>query len=251
MNNKENQKHTDPENETKSHNQKKTAWLSVFLIIVLGFTVYGNSLHGQFFWDDDFLIKDNEYVKSWTNLPKIFTEDDGAGSGIRYAYYRPLRMVTYMLDYSLWKSDVRGYHLTNILLHILVGLCLYWLTVLLSEDRRLSLLTSIFFIVHPIQSETVACLSYRTDILATLLMLFCFILYIKRIALKAAGPLLLIGLTYLAAILSKESALILPALLLLYHYAFKVKLKYKEFLTIQYRGYNKLLLNDHQFQWLF
>ena len=106
---------------------KKTIILSVALIIIAGLAVYGNSFNGNFFWDDDAMIKNNEYIKSWTYLPQIFTTDIGAGAkmGKTYTFYRPLQLVTYMIDHSLWKLNVKGYHLTNILLHIAAALSLY------------------------------------------------------------------------------------------------------------------------------
>ena len=103
---------------------KKKFFLPIILIIILGFAVYGNSLNGQFIWDDEHLIENNPNIKSWSYLPRIFTEDIGAGGGKEYSFYRPLQMMTYMADYSLWRLNVKGYHLTNIILHILVALCL-------------------------------------------------------------------------------------------------------------------------------
>ena len=77
--------------------------LSISLIIILGFAVYSNSLKGKFIWDDKILIEDNVYIKSLTHLPKIFTKDTGAGAGERYSSYRPLQILTYLVNYSLWK----------------------------------------------------------------------------------------------------------------------------------------------------
>ena len=52
---------------------KKILVLSILLIIALGFIVYGNSLNGAFIWDDDYLVKNNIYIKNWSHLPAIFT----------------------------------------------------------------------------------------------------------------------------------------------------------------------------------
>jgi len=212
--------------------KKQTIFVSVILIIILGFAVYGNSLNGKFVWDDDFLVKNNVYIKSWAYLPKIFTEDDGVGGGTKYNFYRPLRMVTYMIDYYIWKLDVRGYHFINIVLHIGVACCIYWLITLLFGNRLLSLLTSVFFIIHPVHTEAVAYISGRTDPLSGLFILLSFILYVKLSHLKSTKLSALMLLSYILAILSKESALILPALLLLYHYTFKIGLKFSKFLSI-------------------
>ena len=222
---KEKKEQIDLRKETKTPLKKRTIFISIILIIILGFAVYGNSLNGEFLWDDEFLVEDNAYIKSWSHISKLFTENIGAGAGGKYNFYRPLQMITYMIDYSLCKLDVKGYHFTNILLHISVALGLYWLVNILYKDKFLSLLTSILFVVHPIHTEAVAYISSRADLLAGLFMLLCFIFYIKYLHSENIRIYILILLWYICALLSKENTLILPVLLFLYHYTFKKKLK--------------------------
>ncbi len=105
--------------------------IALLLIAVLGFAVYANSLGGAFIWDDIAFIKDNAYIKDWSNGVKIFTLDFSkrltSGGGIKYNFYRPLQTLTYMADYSLWRLRVEGYHFTNVLFHTLAALTLFWL----------------------------------------------------------------------------------------------------------------------------
>jgi tetratricopeptide (TPR) repeat protein len=211
---------------------KRFIVVSIILIIILGFVIYSNSLHGKFIWDDDLLIKDNIYIKSWSNVLKIFAGDMGAGSAVKTGFYRPLQILTYMIDYSIWKLDVLGYHLTNIILHILVALAIYWFMDLIFVDRLVSFLTSALFIIHPIHTEAVSYISGRADPLASLFMLLTFIFYIKQLHSNKAELYILILLSYILALLSRESSLMLPILLLLYHYTFKEKLKIREFLSL-------------------
>ena len=217
---------------TKRPVKRGTILVSIILIISLGFAVYGNSLRGQFIRDDGPLVKDNLYIKNYSNIPKIFTENIGAGGGEKWNSYRPLQMLSYMMDYSLWKLNVTGYHLTNTLLHILVALSIYWLINILYGDNLLSLFTSVFFVAHPIHTEAVAYISGRADPLALLFMLICLILYIKNLDSKNMGLSLLILLTYVLALFSREHSLILPVLLALYHFTFKKKLNIKIFISI-------------------
>src|SRR4030042_3013847 len=205
---------------------------SIILIIVLGFITYTNSLHGQFIWDDDALVKGNLYIKDWSYLGNIFSEDIGAGAQGKYSFYRPLLAISYMVDYSLWKLDVLGYHLTNIILHILVALAIYWLMDLLFKDKLISFLTSALFIVHPIHSEAVSYISGRAAPLAALFMLLTFIFYIKQLNSHKTKLYILMLVSYTLALLSRENALILPLLLLLYHFSFKQKVKLREFSSI-------------------
>jgi len=217
--------------ETKP-DKKLLKLIPIALIIILGWFVYANSLKGGFIWDDDFLVKDNAYIKSWSHILKIFTEDIGAGARSHYIFYRPLQMITYMLDYSFWKLNVVGYHSTNILLHILVALSIFRFIDIIFKDRIISFLAGVFFIAHPMHTEVVSYISGRTDSLAFLFLLVCFILYIKQLRLDSLSRYIFMLLSYILALLSREASLILPALLLVYHYVFNQKIKTKEFLSI-------------------
>ena len=206
--------------------------LSCLLIIILGLAIYANSLNGQFIWDDEHLVKNNVYIKSWSHLPQIFSSPLGAGAGRRYSYFHPIQVLSYTLDYSLWGLDVRGYHLSSILVHILVALSLYWLINLLYQDRLLSLLTSLLFLVHPVHTEAVSYISDRSNPLALLFMLLCLILYIKQASSKNPLMYMLALLSYSLALLSKENSLIFPGIVLAYHYCLRKKLKLSRFLPL-------------------
>ena len=162
---------------TKTPAGKKTVFLSVILIILLGFAAYGNSFNNEFVWDDKNLIGNNAYIKDLSHMLSIFSKDLGAGSGKEYNAYRPVQLITYVIDYSLWKLNVRGYHLTNILLHICVALGIYCLINVLFHNNFLSLLTGSFYVVHPIHTEAVTYISGRADSLALLFMLLCALCY--------------------------------------------------------------------------
>lgn len=212
--------------------KKKDLFLPIILIIVLGFAIYANSLTGEFVWDDDNLVKDNVYIKDWSNVSKILSRNIGAGVGQQYYFYRPIQMLTYMADYFLYASDVEGYHITNILLHILVALCVYWFVNILYGNNILSLFTGLLFVAHPIHTEAVAYISGRADPLVAFFILLCFIFYIKYLDSKNTTLLVLMVASYALALLSRENSIILPAAILLYHYTFKKDLNKKAFLSI-------------------
>jgi Flp pilus assembly protein TadD len=209
-------------------------FISVVLILLSGFAVYLNSLEGEFLWDDIHFIKNNVYLRNWSHLQEIFTRDVAAGSGMRYNYYRPLTVFTYLVDQTLWGFDIRGYHLSSIFFHLLVAISVFFLGDLLFRDRLLGFLAGLLYAVHPLQTETVAYISGRPDSLAALFMIVCFILYLKRIREGKAYLEVLLVLSYLAALLSRENSIVLPMLLLLYHSAFKIKVKWRPFLAVAF-----------------
>ncbi|MBU0684115.1 MAG: tetratricopeptide repeat protein [Candidatus Omnitrophica bacterium] len=205
---------------------KKTTVLAVVLIALVGFAVYFNSLDGKFIWDDDHLVKDNIYITNGIHFPTLFTTHIGSGANIDYSSYRPLQIVTYTIDYSFWKLDVRGYHLTNIILHILAAIALYWLIGVLFKNNLLALLTSLFFVCHPIHTEAVSYISGRADSLALLFMLLSLIFYIKK-----SGISYFFALTcYVLALLSRENAVMLIALVPLCCYSCKERINIKKLL---------------------
>ena len=213
----------------------KNIILHIALIVLLGFGIYANSLHSQFIYDDVTLIKYNNYIKSWSNLPKVLVEDIGGGIGVLSSFNRQIQMISYMIDYSLWGLNTMGYHITNIILHIFVSLCIYWMiNTLHNNDNKMpvALLVSLFYLTHPIHTETVAYISGRADSLAAIFILLCIIFYIKQVSSESTPKFILILLSYLFSLFSKEYSLITPVLLFLYSRIFKKSLRTKEFFSV-------------------
>jgi len=221
-----------PSGEQKPPIDRKLAFLSVILIMALGFGVYANSLNNKFILDDDFLIKNNSSIKNWSCIGSVFTSDIAKGSGEKWNSYRPLQMMSYMFDYSIWRLNVAGYHLTNILLHVGAALCLYWFISILFGDGTLSLFTSLLFVASPVHTGAIDYISGRADPLALIFTLLCLIFYIKNLKEKNLILYILVLITYVFALLSRENSLILPVILLLYHYTFNERLRLKEFIPI-------------------
>lgn len=213
--------------------QKKIAiLLPAAILIAAGFIIYSNSICGKFVFDDEVLVKDNVYIKSRANLTHVFTGNLIEGAARKSVFYRPVQAITYMADYSVWKLDVRGYHITNIILHVLAALSVYWITLILSGARAASFFTALLFITHPVHTEAVAYISGRADILSALFMMLCLAFYIKQCSVKRIGIYSAMMACFVLAVLSKEYALILPVLILIYHYAFRRKVLVSGFLSI-------------------
>lgn len=221
---------------------KKIIVAHISLIIFFGFAVYANSLCGKFIWDDYIQIQDNIYLEKITYLPKLLTADIGEGGGVKSGLYRPLQMLTNFINYHIWGINPGGYHFTNIILHLMVALCIYWLVSILFKKRTLSFLASILFVVHPIQTEAVSYISGRADSLSVFFMLLAFIFYVKSLNTDNLKSYILVFLAYSAGLLSKENILVFPVLILLYHYSFKEKLPFNKFIWILTASFAYILL---------
>jgi hypothetical protein len=238
--------------------RKNTFWI-IALIIIITSLVYFKSLINPFVFDDALVIVKNDFVKSWKNFPLLFTRsyltsaedviylglhNIGAGE----ISYRPLVTASYFLDYAFWKLNPFGYHLTNLLLHIINVLLVYYSIFFISESKRVALLTSLFFALHPVNVETVAVVSHREDLLAFLFFLGAFLLFIKSdyyIGRKKAFCYSLSLLSFLLALFSKEMSVTLPLVLILYDYFFtsqKKKEKIFKQIIVRYGAYILVLL---------
>lgn len=233
---------------------------ALVLIALVIFLNYANSLTNSFVYDDPAVITDSSFIKSWKNFPALFSKsylspfvkrgvyfstDSSIGSG--EASYRPVVTLSYFLDYSFWKLNPFGYHLTNIILHILNALLLFIFVDMISKDKRIALLASLFFALHPVNSEAVNVVSFREDLLAFLFFLSSFILYIKSdiYRLRKINYTYIFSLVlFLFSLFSKEMSVTLPFLLILYDRYFACRDKNKKFfmrLIPGYAGYLAIL----------
>ena len=219
-------------NLNKLYSIKLTTICSILFIIFITLFSYSASLNGKFIWDDNNLIRYNSDVKEFSRIPSVFKVSLAGNLGKIYKSYRPLQILSYMLDYRLWDFNAFGYHLTNCLLHIGVGLLIYWLTRIIFNDWILSFITASFYVVLPIHTEAIAYISGRADPLAAIFILFSLISFIKYDKQPKAVLFLLTLLGYVLALLSRESAIILPLLIVLYCLFFSKLRRWKLFIGI-------------------
>ncbi len=209
----------------------------VLVIVCLSQFVYLNSLPNQFVYDDEFTIVTNYFVKTWNNFPLLFNSDYFKLSG--ELSYRPVVTLSYFIDYTLWKLNPFGFHLTNTLLHTLNCVLLFFLLTRIFNCRTTSFVAALIFSCHPVLTEAVNAISYREDLLAATFFIAAFLLYMKTS--KDERPLspayFASVVCYLLGVFSKEMAITLPLLIFLYDIIFTKaqNLSYK--LTRYYTGY--------------
>ena len=210
---------------------KKNIIIYLTLIVLLGIIVYLNSLPNLFVWDDIALIKRNFLIKDPANLVKIFTQPMGAGfinvpaDNNIYAFFRPLQSLSFMIDYSVWGLNPAGYHMTNLVFHILSAICLFWLVLLLVKDSLAAFICSLLFVVHPALTEAVDYVSGRADPMGLCFILLSLIFYILYTETGKNKWLAGILCAYPLALLSKETSLMLIAILGLYHFCVKKRIR--------------------------
>lgn len=195
--------------------------LAITLLLIAGAVVYANTLPHGFVWDDEILVVNNPSIRSLREIPSIFTAR--LFHGMRGNFYRPLQTLSYALDYSAWGLRPLGFHLSNVVIHLLNAVLVYLILLSATRRRDLSFTAALIFTVHPVNTEAVAYVSGRADLLAAL---FSYISCLSFLALMrrldkdrrygAAGAafLALSLCAFAAALLTKEAACVLPLLIL-------------------------------------
>lgn len=198
-----------------------------FILAVFSFLLFVNTISNGFVFDDESVVENNLSIREISNIPKFFTGDEGFHKVIG-RYYRPVVSATYTIDYFFWKLNPTGYHLTNIIIHLVSVLLLFRILIILSEKYKYGLQASfigaLIFAVHPIHTEAVSWISGRTDSLCTLFFFAAFIYYIKYAEQdkeKNNKFLLLSLLFYFIALLSKEMAVTFPVIIFLYDFIYR------------------------------
>lgn len=245
--------------ESLSHRENPTSaglpWLrfSPLLIVLAAFAVYANTFAVPFAFDDDMYILENPAVKEF----RYFFDPEFSESAISQGWltqnFRTRKVVVFSFALNHWLHALwlPGYHLVNLLVHLLNGLLVYGLvratlrTPLFNPGNKRTnggagnipaLAAALLFVVHPVQTEAVTYICQRFTSMATLFYLLSLVLYVHwRLTLVDGGP----GVTAehdlaarsawyrralywlalaaaLLAMFSKEIAFTLPVLLILY-----------------------------------
>lgn len=204
----------------------------VFFIVLFLICVgtYFSSLSNDFVFDDNTLVVENPLIKNFNYAGKIFSSGlfDVSYDNSKPNYYRPLQLVSVMLDYHIWKLNPFGYHLTNVLLHFLNAVLVFGLIYLLFEDFFIAVFSSILFCIHPINTTAVAYISGRADLLVSLFILAVFFCAALGAKFKKGAKInfFFACLFFILALLSRENAVIAPLGILLLPFFIKGEKKY-------------------------
>lgn len=189
-------------------------WISLLIVFVYGMTLFFNIVY----LDDNVLVTGQyQFNKSLGNIPQAFNEDifrtplDGG------TFYRPIERITFILDAQFGEGAIIFMsHLSNILLHILAICLLFVFLLRLNINKLTAFLFALIFSIHPLTAQTVAFISGRND---SLLAIFVFpaLIYLIKYLETRKNKYLIWNLVFLTlALFTKETAVILPAIFILY-----------------------------------
>lgn len=179
----------------------------IVILFVMSFVVYGNTFRNQWTYDDVPVVVENTDSQSLAG----FYQNSRPG--------RPMRELTYIFDHALFDKNPAGYHLQQILWHFANGGLLFSLFLLLGIKPLYAGLSAIFFLVHPLQAESVANISHRKELLALFFSLASILLYVKSTAhsgWRFIVSIVAAVLSFALAILSNQTAITTPFIMVLY-----------------------------------
>jgi tetratricopeptide (TPR) repeat protein len=207
--------------------RKKINPLYIALLIIAIFVFYANSIGGPYLFDDKILLENNPLIRHISGAFKFFTTDifcDRTTLKPVSNSYRPLQMINYAIDIRLFGDRSATFHLTAVFLHIVNALLILLILNRLFKNRFVSFVAAMWFGINPVNTQAVSYAAGRADLLVSSFMLISLILYVDFVQKKQARFVILSALSYLAALYSKEYALLtLPLILLVYNATFNRK----------------------------
>jgi hypothetical protein len=211
---------------TKTHEttqpspKSSLAWIAAAILAAI--VPYLPSMRGKFVLDDWPLIVNDPLVHSLSNIPRVFLTDFlGHISHHEVPYYRPLVTLSFQINWWMFGAHPLGYKVTNLLLHIAATVLVVLLTLRLTRTIFTAGVAGVAFAVLPAHAESVGWISGRTDVLSCVFVLSALLVMLPPGDGRLPWPRATLGsLLFLCGLLSKESAFVLPALILVYCFAF-------------------------------
>lgn len=197
----------------------------IALLVLLASLPYISILFNGFVYDDDTQVLRNPYVLGFSHLKQIFTTTvwsfRGGAQGVTN-YYRPVMTCTYAVCHALFGFNAAGFHLASLAINAAAVCMVFIVARRIFHHRAVAFLAAALFALHPIHTEAVDWIAAVTDLEAALFVFLAFWCYLnledakgKRWAAWQTAMLVSCAL----ALLSKESAAVLPGVAALYEHA--------------------------------
>ncbi|MCE5213035.1 MAG: tetratricopeptide repeat protein [Deltaproteobacteria bacterium] len=190
------------------------------LIVYVVLTIVTLAVFWQVNQFDFVNIDDGVYVTENSHLQSGLTLD-----GLRWAFtttyaefWHPLTWLSLMLDYQLFGLNAGGYHMTNLILHILSTLLLFWLFNRMTGALWPSAFVAAFFALHPLHVESVAWVAERKDVLSAFFWMLTLCLYVYYAEKPDVKRYLVVLFSFICGLMSKSMVVTLPVIMILLDY---------------------------------
>ena len=188
---------------------RRDALAAVALALLAGICYLPAMLWGGFVWDDHIWYQ-SQAVLEWSGLSSIWSWPSVIE---RERHFWPLTYSTFWLEHKIWGLEPTGYHVVNVLLHLLNSLLLWRLLLRLTAPG--AWVVAAVFAVHPLHVESVAWIIERKDVLSGLFYLTAVLVWLRFLEQPRPWRYGLALLLFVAGLLSKSVVVTLPAALLI------------------------------------
>jgi protein O-mannosyl-transferase len=206
--------HTSTQNHSSPGRSLRERRIVLVVLFVTAITYMG-TLRFDFVYDDGPQALHNPFIQAWRYVPQYFVSSVWK-QVFPFApgnYYRPLFLLWLRVNYAMFGARSVGWHLSTVLLHVLVTWLVYRLIMKLTGRFTVAWLSALIFGVHPIHHEVVAWISGATESLFAVMFLAAFLAYLKSLEGSKAIWTTVYCLCYGLALLGKETAIVLPAVI--------------------------------------
>src|SRR5216684_5768188 len=189
-------------------------------VVILVWIVFGQTLRHDFVnYDDKTYVYGNSLVDaglSWHGLTQAFV-DTQTGN------WHPFTIISHMIDCQLFDLKAGGHHFTNVLLHTIAAVLLFFFfRNATGPGRSSSIWSSAFvtalFAIHPLRVESVAWIAERKDVLSALFFFLTLITYVRYTRARSPGHYLTMSILFVCGLMSKPMLVTTPVILLLLDY---------------------------------
>jgi tetratricopeptide (TPR) repeat protein len=189
-----------------------TELLGCLLLGAVILAVFWQVQHYQFVnYDDDVYVTENPQVRMGLGGESVVW----AFTAVHAGYWIPLTWLSYMLDCEVYGLHPGGFHLTNVLLHLLNALLLYLVFRRMTGARWRSAFVAALFALHPLQVESVAWVTERKDVLSTLFWMLTLLAYLRYAENPRATRYLALLAAFSLGLMAKPMLVTLPFVLFL------------------------------------
>jgi hypothetical protein len=192
----------------------------VLSLAIIAFWPYRSGLDHFFSAPDTLTQIATSRVESVHDIARIFSEPMLSGTTATRAvlWYRPTAILSQSIDYAVWGLNPVGFHTTDLILHVLVVVMVFWFVRFLSGQTFVAWFAALLFALHPVHIENVPAIARRHDALAMVFMFISLFLFVRQG--RSGRPLywtrVLSWLAFAIALGAKEIAAIFPVVLLAY-----------------------------------
>ena len=195
----------------------RLGFIIAFLMVLLATAAYSRVRDFPFVdFDDPEYVLDNDHVRMGVTGESIrwaFTASTDVTS-----YWVPLTWLTFLLDYEIYGPNPGGYHVTNLLLHLINAWLLFHVLSTISRYPSRSAFVAFLFLLHPLHVESVAWVTERKDVLSMFFMMLTLWCYARYVRQQHLYRYLSVLFFFILGLMSKPMLITLPFVLLLLDY---------------------------------